>query len=311
MCVFFIQEPKYDAAMVGAVRLLSVMTAATLMDRAGRKRLLFTSGFLMFLASQCMSLYTHTGSCPFVNITTSSTHLSVQQPPDFLRSPQFDPVTLIPLLSTMIIIFGMFGHVTGISFIVYPNPMLPRSDSRGLIYKERLLIILGEEMCVRKPILCTKSKNKMSNTLHKPRYVSYKLLVAHILEIFAHRTDIVLRSFLKHIKWSRTDITLTYPSHPQGYAMGWGPITWLLMSEILPLGARGKASGLCVGVSWVTAFVLTQVFMHVVVSYLQASIMHPHLGGTTITVLSLLYTLSMYVLISLKSAPDTLSLSVS
>uniref|UniRef100_A0A7M4EIY3 Solute carrier family 2 member 6 n=1 Tax=Crocodylus porosus TaxID=8502 RepID=A0A7M4EIY3_CROPO len=38
------------------------------------------------------------------------------------------------------------------------------------------------------------------------------------------------------------------------YAMGWGPITWLLMSEILPLKARGVASGLCVVVSWLTAF---------------------------------------------------------
>uniref|UniRef100_A0A673N0A8 Solute carrier family 2, facilitated glucose transporter member 8 n=1 Tax=Sinocyclocheilus rhinocerous TaxID=307959 RepID=A0A673N0A8_9TELE len=46
------------------------------------------------------------------------------------------------------------------------------------------------------------------------------------------------------------------------YALGWGPITWLLMSEILPLGARGVASGLCVGVSWITAFILTQLFMH-------------------------------------------------
>ncbi|XP_072559214.1 solute carrier family 2, facilitated glucose transporter member 6-like [Paramormyrops kingsleyae] len=170
-------EPKYDAAMVGAVRLLSVMTAATLMDRAGRKRLLFTSGFLMFLASQCMSLYTHTGSCPFVNITTSSTHLSVQQPPDFLRSPQFDPVTLIPLLSTMIIIFG--------------------------------------------------------------------------------------------------------------YAMGWGPITWLLMSEILPLGARGKASGLCVGVSWVTAFVLTQVFMHVVENF---GLFVPFTFFSVVSVINILFT---------------------
>lgn len=48
--------------------------------------------------------------------------------------------------------------------------------------------------------------------------------------------------------------------------MGWGPITWLLMSEILPTTARGVASGLCVAVSWATAFVLTQVFMHAVVN---------------------------------------------
>ncbi|NXC47092.1 GTR6 protein, partial [Penelope pileata] len=49
-----------------------------------------------------------------------------------------------------------------------------------------------------------------------------------------------------------------------GYAMGWGPITWLLMSEILPLKARGVASGLCVVVSWLTAFALTRFFLVVV-----------------------------------------------
>lgn len=47
--------------------------------------------------------------------------------------------------------------------------------------------------------------------------------------------------------------------------MGWGPITWLLMSEILPLKARGVASGLCVVVSWLTAFALTQSFLLAVV----------------------------------------------
>lgn len=48
--------------------------------------------------------------------------------------------------------------------------------------------------------------------------------------------------------------------------MGWGPITWLLMSEVLPLRARGVASGLCVLVSWLTAFVLTKYFLLAVVS---------------------------------------------
>lgn len=50
--------------------------------------------------------------------------------------------------------------------------------------------------------------------------------------------------------------------------MGWGPITWLLMAEILPMTARGIASGLCVVVSWATAFTLTQLFMHAVVKSL-------------------------------------------
>uniref|UniRef100_A0A2I2ZWG0 Solute carrier family 2 member 6 n=1 Tax=Gorilla gorilla gorilla TaxID=9595 RepID=A0A2I2ZWG0_GORGO len=52
-----------------------------------------------------------------------------------------------------------------------------------------------------------------------------------------------------------------------GYAMGWGPITWLLMSEVLPLRARGMASGLCVLASWLTAFVLTKSFLPVVSTF--------------------------------------------
>lgn len=49
--------------------------------------------------------------------------------------------------------------------------------------------------------------------------------------------------------------------------MGWGPITWLLMSEVLPLVARGVASGLCVTVSWLTAFAVTHAFTHLVDKY--------------------------------------------
>uniref|UniRef100_A0A8C3V3Q4 Solute carrier family 2 member 6 n=1 Tax=Catharus ustulatus TaxID=91951 RepID=A0A8C3V3Q4_CATUS len=46
--------------------------------------------------------------------------------------------------------------------------------------------------------------------------------------------------------WGDLQSLTPSPSSPAGYAMGWGPITWLLMSEILPLKARGVASGLCV-----------------------------------------------------------------
>ncbi|KAJ8414990.1 hypothetical protein AAFF_G00025130 [Aldrovandia affinis] len=159
-------EPVYDAALVGAVRLLSVGIAACLMDKAGKKALLFTSGFLMFLSSLSMSMYSHTMTCPSLNITTLP-----------LQTKPFDPATLIPLLSIMVLIFG--------------------------------------------------------------------------------------------------------------YAMGWGPITWLLMSEVLPLGARGVASGLCVGVSWVTAFVLTQLFMHVVEAY---GLFAPFLFFCVVCVINIIFT---------------------
>ncbi|KAL2092322.1 hypothetical protein ACEWY4_012120 [Coilia grayii] len=167
-------EPKYDAALVGAVRLLSVMTAASLMDKAGRKPLLYTSGFLMFVSMLTMTMYTRTPPTHHGN-NSSSLLQWVGAPTQ--TPPTFDPITLIPLISTIVIIFG--------------------------------------------------------------------------------------------------------------YAMGWGPITWLLMSEVLPLGARGIASGLCVGVSWLTAFVLTQVFMHVVVDI---GLFAPFLFFCVVCVVNIIFT---------------------
>ncbi|XP_056408746.1 solute carrier family 2, facilitated glucose transporter member 8 isoform X2 [Hyla sarda] len=45
-----------------------------------------------------------------------------------------------------------------------------------------------------------------------------------------------------------------------GFAIGWGPIPWLLMSEIFPLRARGVASGVCVVTNWGCAFLVTKIF---------------------------------------------------
>uniref|UniRef100_A0A8C3YH60 Solute carrier family 2, facilitated glucose transporter member 6 n=1 Tax=Catagonus wagneri TaxID=51154 RepID=A0A8C3YH60_9CETA len=145
--------PKDDAAIVGAVRLLSVLIAAVTMDLAGRKALLFVSA-TMFAANLTLGLYVHFGPKP---LTPNSTMGVESVPVAGTEQPLAMPtsyLTLVPLLATMLFIMG--------------------------------------------------------------------------------------------------------------YAMGWGPITWLLMSEILPLRARGVASGLCVLVSWLTAFALTKSFLPVV-----------------------------------------------
>ncbi|KAM9392319.1 solute carrier family 2, facilitated glucose transporter member 8 [Pholidichthys leucotaenia] len=45
-----------------------------------------------------------------------------------------------------------------------------------------------------------------------------------------------------------------------GFALGWGPIPWLVMSEIFPVKARGFASAVCVLTNWSMAFVVTKSF---------------------------------------------------
>ncbi|XP_074067634.1 solute carrier family 2, facilitated glucose transporter member 8 isoform X1 [Macrotis lagotis] len=50
-----------------------------------------------------------------------------------------------------------------------------------------------------------------------------------------------------------------------GFSLGWGPIPWLLMSEIFPLQVKGLASGMCVLTSWIMAFLVTKEFSSLMV----------------------------------------------
>ncbi|KAJ3601568.1 hypothetical protein NHX12_032536 [Muraenolepis orangiensis] len=163
-------DSKFAPVIVGAVRLLSVAMAASLMDRAGRKVLLYTSSMLMLLSSLTLTMFYHITPC----LTPPSPHNLTHQAFHSLgTSPE---PSLVPFLVTMVFIFG--------------------------------------------------------------------------------------------------------------YAMGWGPITWLLMAEVLPLVARGVASGLCVAVSWLTAFAVTHAFM-VLAEY---SLYMPYLCFTVVCVFCLLFT---------------------
>ncbi|XP_074017136.1 solute carrier family 2, facilitated glucose transporter member 8 [Numenius arquata] len=45
-----------------------------------------------------------------------------------------------------------------------------------------------------------------------------------------------------------------------GFSLGWGPVPWLVISEIFPLKAKGISSGACVLTNWVMAFLITKEF---------------------------------------------------
>ncbi|CAL8283135.1 unnamed protein product [Boreogadus saida] len=170
-------DPGIATVIVGVVRLFSVAIAASLMDRAGRKALLYTSSMLMILSSLSLTMYSHANGCsPPPPSPPNVTHLPPQ--------PGFDPLgaapaglSLVPLFLVIVFIFG--------------------------------------------------------------------------------------------------------------YAMGWGPITWLLMAEVLPLAARGVASGLCVAVGWLTAFAATHLFLYLADGY---GLYAPYLGFTAVCVFGLLFT---------------------
>ncbi|KAI4876571.1 hypothetical protein NFI96_016601 [Prochilodus magdalenae] len=49
-----------------------------------------------------------------------------------------------------------------------------------------------------------------------------------------------------------------------GFAIGWGPTPWLVMSEIFPTRARGLGSAVCVLTNWTCAFIVTKTFQNLI-----------------------------------------------
>ena len=49
-----------------------------------------------------------------------------------------------------------------------------------------------------------------------------------------------------------------------GFSMGWGPIPWILVSELLPLSVRGKATGLCMIVSYLSSTIVVGFYLQYV-----------------------------------------------
>ncbi|MBW02538.1 Solute carrier family 2, facilitated glucose transporter member 6, partial [Eschrichtius robustus] len=114
--------PEDDAAIVGAVRLLSVLIAALTMDLAGRKALLFVSAASMFAANLTLGLYVHFGPKPpapngtmgLESVPLAGTEQPLATPTSYL--------TLVPLLATMLFIMGRCGRAlrglgTGLSWV--------------------------------------------------------------------------------------------------------------------------------------------------------------------------------------------------
>ena len=95
------------------VRLVSVAIAASLMDRAGRKVLLYTSSMLMILSSLALTMYSHLDGCAVPPSLPNGTHLA--QPG--LDSLGAAPVglSLVPLFIVIVFIFGEFVTPASVS----------------------------------------------------------------------------------------------------------------------------------------------------------------------------------------------------
>lgn len=67
------------------------------------------------------------------------------------------------------------------------------------------------------------------------------------------------KEFLTHYGWVSVASLSIYVF---AFAIGYGPIPWLMMSEILPVRVKGLASSLATGFNWGNAFIITNQFQN-------------------------------------------------
>lgn len=77
----------------------------------------------------------------------------------------------------------------------------------------------------------------------------------------------ILSPFFNSEMFSFTPERGDYWFWPAGFALGWGPIPWLVMSEVFPVKVRGFASAVCVLTNWSMAFLITKTFQNMMVSH--------------------------------------------
>ncbi|XP_063570583.1 solute carrier family 2, facilitated glucose transporter member 6 isoform X6 [Pongo abelii] len=234
--------PKDDAAIVGAVRLLSVLIAALTMDLAGRKMLLFVSASA---GPQPKPV------APERSAGAPSGHTGCD-------TPRWEPDTRLET---------ELAALLGVSS---PRHELDHASIKGLCRRssERNSWLRGswphEATCLSTAAIMFAANLTLGLYIHfGPRPLSPNSTAGLESESWGDLAQPVAApaGYLTLVPLLATMLFI------MGYAMGWGPITWLLMSEVLPLRARGVASGLCVLASWLTAFVLTKSFLPVVSTF--------------------------------------------
>ena len=51
------------------------------------------------------------------------------------------------------------------------------------------------------------------------------------------------------------------------FSLGWGPLPWLLMSEVFPPRAKGLAGSICTLINWLFVFLVTKVFPSMIAAF--------------------------------------------
>lgn len=81
-----------------------------------------------------------------------------------------------------------------------------------------------------------------------------------ILGTFFYVRDVLLMD-VENLGWLPLTSVMVYLL---GFSLGFGPIPWLMMGEILPAKIRGPSASLCTAFNWLCTFTVTKTFQNII-----------------------------------------------
>ena len=192
---------------------------------------------------------------------------------------------------TMVILIGVFLSVfqqfVGINVVLYYAPEIFKSMGAGTDVALLQTIIVGSVNLLF-TVLAIMTVDKFGR---KPLMIIGALGMA--LSMFALGTTF----FMQSVGIGALVFMLCYVAC---FAMSWGPVTWVLLSEIFPNKIRGKAMAIAVAAQWVSNYLVSWTFpMMDKNSYLLAQFNH----GFTYWVYGIMGLLAMFLV--WKYVPET------
>lgn len=86
------------------------------------------------------------------------------------------------------------------------------------------------------------------------------ILTLVVLGTFFYVRDVLVMN-VEGLKWLPLASVMIYLL---GFSLGFGPIPWLMMGEILPAKIRGAAASLCTAFNWLCTFTVTKTFQNII-----------------------------------------------
>lgn len=145
------------------------------------------------------------------------------------------------------ILLSVFQQFVGINVVLYYAPEIFKSMGEGTDTALLLTIIVGA-INLLFTVIAIQTVDKFGR---KPLMIIGALGMA--IAMFALGTSFFLHS-------SGMVAMISILVYVAAFAMSWGPITWVLLSEIFPNKIRGRAMAIAVAAQWISNYVVSWTF---------------------------------------------------